>query len=79
MPEDIANEVVFRVSKTPQGYKLQQRDGRGLADNVFVSSYERYFYPSDYDDPEERAHEAAYEKAEELDAETRVVELGDRR
>jgi hypothetical protein len=72
----IGQEVVIRVSSTPKGYKIVQRDGRGLSDGYFAKSRKRYLYEGDYADAEEHAHEVAYEWAEEIDAETRVVELG---
>lgn len=71
----IAQEIVFRVHKTSKGYKVSKYDGTGLADGVFTKPYTRYFYG---DDGEEKAHDYARRKAEELDDETRVVELGER-
>jgi hypothetical protein len=72
MPID--NELVYRIAKTPQGVKVTARDGRGLADGVFVKRQTRYFYG---DDAEVRAEQYAEKKADG-EADRRVVALGER-
>lgn len=78
----IGQEIVFRVSATPKGYKVTERDGTGLADGIFAKARQRYFYEGDYADAEARAHEYAHEHAEKTadnrDALVRVVELGEK-
>jgi hypothetical protein len=71
----IQREVVFRVSKTRKGVKVTQRDGRGLADGYFTKPRQQYFYG---DNAEEKAVQYAENRAEEIDDETRIVELGEK-
>lgn len=73
----IGQDVIFRVSKTMNGYKVTKKDGRGLVDGILTIPIERYFYPSDYTDAEEAAHDYAERKAGEIE-EARVVALGEK-
>ena len=74
----IGQEVVFRVGKTRSGAKVTKYDGRGLAEGISARGYTRYFYGSESKDPEEQATDYAEAKAEDVDGEARVVELGER-
>jgi hypothetical protein len=74
----VGNEIVYRVAKTPKGYKVKRLDGTGLADGVMTKKRSRYFYADDYSDPEQAAHDYAKRKAEETDRPSRVVPLGER-
>lgn len=73
-PDGIAHELVYRVAKTPSGYKVTKLDGQGLAPGICTKAKPRYFYD---DDGEEKAHEYARRKAEES-ANARIVKLGER-
>jgi hypothetical protein len=73
----IGQEVIYRVSKTQKGYKVAKKDGRGLADGILTIPLTRYFYPSDYGDAEQVAHDYAEREASEIDC-ARVVRLGEK-
>ena len=73
----IGQEIIWRVSKTQSGYKVTKKDGTGLADGYCTIPIRRYFYPSDFEDAEEAAHDYAKRQAEDVEK-ARVVGLGER-
>jgi ribosomal protein L20 len=71
----IGQEIVFRVRSTGKGTRVTRYDGVGLAEGIAGRRHLRYFYG---DNADEKATDYAYKKADRQDAETRVVELGER-
>lgn len=74
----IRQEVVLRVSKTPKGAKVVEKDGTGLAEGYLTKRTRRYFYG---DDGEDKATEYAYRVADKIrkarEVPVTVVELGE--
>jgi len=60
----IGNELVLYVAKTPTGFKVEHRDGIGLADGLFSKGHTRYFYS---ETAKEDAISYAESKAEKFD------------
>jgi hypothetical protein len=60
----IGNEVVLYIARSPSGFKVEIRDGTGLADGIFAKRDTRYFTG---ESPKEDAESYAEKKAEEHD------------
>jgi len=69
------DNITYRVRSTGRGVKVTRYDGTGLDDGYASKSQLRYFYG---DDAEEKATAYAHKKADNRDAETIIVELGER-
>ena len=69
------DNITYRLRSTGNGVKVTRYDGTGLAEGYASKSNLRYFYG---EDAETKAAEYAHKKAEQRDAETVVVELGEK-
>lgn len=71
----IGQEIVFRVAKTRKGCKVTEYNGLGLAEGIYAKSDPRYFSG---EDAKEKATQYAYNRVEESENKSRVVELGEK-
>jgi len=60
----VGDETVLYIAPTPSGYKVEYRNGEGLADGFYSKGYTRYFTG---EKPLQKAKKYAKRKADEYD------------